>query len=99
GEIRQRLLRALLDQPPRLGRRLRPSAEAAETLLDVDRREPVAEQLLPLAAHGAVAGHEEDGHAPAAAERCVDPGLADERAVEAEAPPRLSRDRVREDAV
>ena len=34
-----------------------------------------------------------------AAERSVDAGLADERPVEAEAPPRLARDRVRENAV
>ena len=93
------LLRARLDQLARLARRLHPRAEAAEPLLHLDRREAVAEQLPRLPAHRAVAGHEQDGHAPVAAERRVDPGLADERPVEAEALPRLPRDRVREDAV
>src|SRR5260370_34089709 len=86
--IRQRLPRALLDQLARLPRRLHPCAEAAETLLHLDRSEAVAEQLAPLLAHRAVAGDEENGNAPAATERSIDACLADERPVEAEAPPR-----------
>src|SRR6476620_1360846 len=67
-EIRQRLAGALLDQLARLLRGLHPRAEAAEALLHLDGREAVTQQLLPLLADRAVAGHEENGHAPVAAE-------------------------------
>src|SRR5581483_4427769 len=99
GEVGQRLLRGRLDELARLGRRLHPRAETAEPLLHLDGRQPVAEQLARLAADGAVAGDEDDRDAPVAAHGGVDPGLADERPVEAEALPRLARDGVGEDAV
>src|SRR5207253_1466788 len=83
----QRLLRAFLDQLARLLRRLHPRAKAAEALLHLDGRQAGTEQLLPLHAHRAVAGDEENGNAPVATERSIDAGLADERPVEAEAPP------------
>src|SRR5205823_13354798 len=99
GEIGERLARALVDQPARLPGGLHPRAEAAEPLFHLDRRESVAEQLLRLYADRAVARDEQDGDAPVTAERRVDSRLAHERPVEAEALPRLARDRMGQDAV
>ena len=82
-----------------LGRRELARAEASEPLLDRGGREGIPDQRLGFAARGCIAGDEDDRHAPVAAEGGVDAGLADERAVEAEALPRLARHRVREDAV
>src|SRR5581483_601298 len=98
-QVGERTLRAVLDRLARLLRRQGTCAVAAEPDLYLDRRQPVAEQLLRLAAGRAVAGHEQDRTAPPAAERRVDAGLADERAVEPEALPRLARDGVRHHAV
>ena len=56
-----------------------PRAEAAEPALDGDRRQPGPEQLARLAARRLVAGDEQHGAAPGAAERRVDARLADER--------------------
>ena len=64
-----------------------------------DRRQPVAEQLTPLATDRLVAGDEQHGTAPVAAQRRVDPRLADERAVEGEVLPRLTGDGVVHDPV
>ena len=48
GEVRERLLRALLDQLARDDRRQVARAEAAEAALDRDGGQPVAEQLASL---------------------------------------------------
>src|SRR5579862_3372428 len=98
-EILQRLLRTCLDQLARAHRRQVPRAEAPEPDLHLDGGQAVAEQLATLTADRAVPGDQHDRAAPVAAERSVDPGLADERAVEAEVLPGLARDRMRHDAV
>src|SRR5205823_6673249 len=49
-QVRDRLLRARLDQLPCAGGRKHPRAQRRETLLDGDGREPVAEERLRLAA-------------------------------------------------
>ena len=98
-EVRERRSRPPSISSPCALRRLLPRAEPAEPDLHLDGRQPGAEQRAPLVAHRAVAGDEQHRAAPVAAQRGVDPGLADERPVEAEVLPRLAGDGVREDAV
>src|SRR5919197_3625467 len=99
AEVTERLARALLDQLPRPLRRDLARAVATEPFLHGDRRQPLAQQLARLDAGRAVARDEHHGTAPRAAERGVDPGLADEDAVEAQVPPPLPGDGVVHDPV
>ena len=98
-QVGERLLRALLDQLARPRGDDHPRARLADALLDGDRRQAVAEELLALAAGRLVAGDEQHRAAPRAAERGVDARLADLRPVEPEVLPGLARDRVVEHAV
>src|SRR5438067_6832599 len=83
-EVRQRLLRARLDELTGPLRLQHSRAEDEDSLLHCDGREPLAEKRLALAARRGVAGDHQDGAAPGAAERRVDARLADQRVIEPE---------------
>src|SRR4029453_5586303 len=98
-QVRERLLRAGLDQLTRACRYEHPRARLADARLDSDRRQAVAEKLLAFPAGRLVAGDDQDRATPCSPERRVCPRLADPRVVEPEVLPRLARNSVVEDAV
>src|SRR5438067_2832042 len=78
AQIAQRLLGALLDQRPGAHGRDLAGAVGGEPVLDGDGGQAAAQKRRAFAAGGLVAGDEQHRAAPSAAERGVDPRLADE---------------------
>src|SRR5436190_16221230 len=83
-QVPERLFGAGLDCLTRARGHEAACALDARALLDLHRRQAVAEQFRSLTARRLVAGDHQHRAAPGATERRVDPGLADERAVEPE---------------
>src|SRR5207253_2694582 len=98
-QVGESALGAFLDELARPARRQQPRRLQAEALLDLDRRQAVAEQRLGLAAGCAIPRHEQDRTTPRPAERGIDACLADARPVEPEVLPVATRDRVVENTV